>query len=629
MGEDSHEVQTSAPSVTVDRKSGAQLALALTVFALVLTTNAIINESWLTQTSGEELIKTDNFGLLDFNVEQCDGNNCTKQVDSFASAYDNCTKTFEELGFNQNAIDEACSEFNTTHTAGLTATVLLSISAITLLVASVFHVRNMVGLTSKIGNIVSISGGALTVLGILTWYTILPDTESSPEWGQGLWLAIVSGLLAILAGFSGVLQSWIDGPPRMRAKGVRSDTGMSEFVLKESSCGDQALSILVDDSLVRVVRIERRGASPYVKDVLAAKRDSYTGFSHQRLDWLDDFKGVWWVVSGACLVSAVMISNLFLIPFTVGVILVILQLMDPERFVISTSSGNHPFYINRWRSNRELTNLAMDLVDNAMISVLRGDELDTTILDSKAEQISNRFSAMQKKQQQEDKEANERKAALLEAANAQVAAPPQQSPPVLQTPADLPPPPTTTPGQTQESEVEESPQAMRLRNLQRRRQLRKRHPNRKRMSTLKQKKHLKQKLYQHLLQPHKYRLRRLHHHPHKYRLRRLHHHLHNCPRHHRSCHLRRHSCHLHRLSCLRRRHSCLRRRRSCRLHRQLCHHLLGWGCLCRPRHLAQCQRCQSRHKQCRHLQWLSKQLLERTTSLMTRKMTYWEIYLPS
>ena len=459
MGEDSHEVQTPAPSVTVDRKSGAQLALALTVFALVLTTNSIINESWLTQTSNEDLVVTENFGLLDFNVELCDGNNCTKQVDSFASAYDNCTEQYRELGLNQSSIDEKCSDINTKHTAGLTATVLLSISAITLLIASVFHVRNMVGLTSKIGNILSTSGGALTVLGILAWYTILPDTGSSPDWGQGLWLAIISGLLAILAGFSGVLQSWIDGPPRMRAKGVRSDTGMSEFVLKESSCGDQTLSILVDDSLIRVVRIERRGASPYVKDVLAAKRESYTGFSHQRLDWLDDFKGVWWVVSGACLVSAVMISNLFLIPFTIGVILVILQLMDPERFVISTSSGNHPFYINRWRSNRELTNLAMDLVDDAMISVLRGDELDTTILDAKAEQISNRFSAMQKKQQQEDKEANERKAALLEAANAQVVTTPQQSPPALQTPADLPPPPTTTPDQAQESEDEESPQA--------------------------------------------------------------------------------------------------------------------------------------------------------------------------
>ena len=250
MGEDSHEVQTPAPSVTVDRKSGAQLALALTVFALVLTTNAIINESWLTQTSNEDLVVTENFGLLDFNVELCDGNNCTKQVDSFASAYDNCTEQVKEFGFNQSSIDEECSDINTTHTAGLTATVLLSISAITLLIASVFHVRNMVGLTSKIGNIVSTSGGALTVLGILAWYAILPDTGSSPDWGQGLWLAIISGLLAILAGFSGVLQSWIDGPPRMRAKGVRSDTGMSEFVLKESSCGDQTLSILVDDSLI-------------------------------------------------------------------------------------------------------------------------------------------------------------------------------------------------------------------------------------------------------------------------------------------------------------------------------------------------------------------------------------------
>ena len=147
--------------------------------------------------------------------------------------------------------------------------------------------------------------------------------------------------------------------------------------------------------------------------------------------------------------------------------------MDPERFVISTSSGNHPFYINRWRSNRELTNLAMDLVDNAMISVLRGNELDTTILDSKAEQISNRFSAMQKKQQQEDKEANERKAALLEAANAQVVAPPQQSPPVLQTPADLPPPPTTTHRAKHRSlRSRNLHKPMRLRNLQRQKQLR-------------------------------------------------------------------------------------------------------------------------------------------------------------
>ena len=64
---------------------------------------------------------------------------------------------------------------------------------------------------------------------------------------------------------------------------------MSEFVLKESSCGNHALSILVDSDLIRVAKIDRIGASPSIKDILATRRDSYTGFSHQRLDWLDDF----------------------------------------------------------------------------------------------------------------------------------------------------------------------------------------------------------------------------------------------------------------------------------------------------------------------------------------------------
>ena len=161
----------------------------------------------------------------------------------------------------------------------------------------------------------------------------------------------------MVAGFSGILQSWIDGPPRMRANGVRFGSEMNEFVLKESSCGDHTLSILVDDDLIRVARIDRVGASPSVSDVLATRRDSYTGFSHQRLDWLDDFKGVWWVVAGPpdfFIYDKRIIFDSILHYINTS----LLQLMDPERFVISTNSGNHPFFINRWRSNRELTNLA-------------------------------------------------------------------------------------------------------------------------------------------------------------------------------------------------------------------------------------------------------------------------------
>jgi hypothetical protein len=213
---------------------------------------------------------------------------------------------------------------------------------------------------------------------------------------------------------------------------------MNEFVLKESSCGNHTLSVLADSDLIRVVRIDRIGASASINDVLATRRDSYTGFSHQRLDWLDDLKGLWWVLSGASLISAFMISSLFLIPFTIGALLAILQLMDPERFVVSTNSGNHPFYINRWRSNRELTNLAMDLVDEAMIALLRGEELNTEELDSRADLIAERFSAEQELKQAQEQAAAAEKEAFVEAANV-IPQPPQEVAPAPEMQA------TTTP----------------------------------------------------------------------------------------------------------------------------------------------------------------------------------------
>ena len=48
MGEDEAPVSASAPAVTIKRNSGSQIALALTVFALVMASNSIINDSWLT-----------------------------------------------------------------------------------------------------------------------------------------------------------------------------------------------------------------------------------------------------------------------------------------------------------------------------------------------------------------------------------------------------------------------------------------------------------------------------------------------------------------------------------------------------------------------------------------------------
>jgi len=419
MGEDEAPVSAPAPAVIIERNSGSQIALALTVFALVLASNAIINESWLTESIESDMSTSQSdISLSELDVETCIDGECESDTEKFEDLYNDCTKMMKEVGAKASQKDETCGVFADYHNAGYVATIMLIVGSISLLIATVFQVRAMIGDSSRLPNLLSSGSGILVGISVLVWSIMLPESDTEPEWGQGLWLAILSASCAFVAGFSGTLQSWVDGPPRMRARGVRSGTGMKEFVLKESSCGDHTLSILVDDDLIRVARVDRVGASPSVSDVLATRRDSYTGFSHQRLDWLDDFKGVWWVVAGASLISTFMISTLFLIPFFIFSVLALLQLMDPERFVFSTNSGNHPFIINRWRSNRELTNLAMDLVDDAMIAVLRGEDLDTSTLDARSEAIAIRFTANREAKMAAEAAAEAERVAVAEAANA-------------------------------------------------------------------------------------------------------------------------------------------------------------------------------------------------------------------
>ncbi len=400
MGDDESFPNSPIPAVSIDRKSGAQFALALTVIALVMTTNSMLNESWLTDSAkveieGTEYDVTVDVGLTETSQNLCIGDECQVTITEHAQTYTNCTEEFAAFEGTQ----QICGTFAETANAGFVAIVILVFASVILLGSSVLHAMGMMGKTSRIGNLSSIIAGSFIAIGIITWMLMLPESDNDPDWGTGLMMAIGGGVLTFIAGCSGYLQSLIDGPPRLRASGVRANVGMSEFVLKESSCGNHALSILVDSDLIRVVKVERIGASSSVSDVLATRRDSYTGFSHQRLDWLDDLRGIWWVVMGATLLSSIMIDELFLIPFAISSVLALLQLMDPERFVVSTSSGNHPFMINRWRSNRDLTNLAMDIVDQAMIDVLRGEDLDTSELDARADSIAERFTIEQEERQ--------------------------------------------------------------------------------------------------------------------------------------------------------------------------------------------------------------------------------------
>ena len=64
----------------------------------------------------------------------------------------------------------------------------------------------------------------------------------------------------------------------------------------------------------------------------------------------------------------------------------------------------------------------MDLVDDAMIAVLRGEDLETDKLDARAEIVANRFTVNMKAQQMAEKLAAAEKEAKRQAAEAAAAA---------------------------------------------------------------------------------------------------------------------------------------------------------------------------------------------------------------
>ena len=96
--------------------------------------------------------------------------------------------------------------------------------------ATVFQVRRIGHSGANL-----LSGSGIWVgISVLVW-SILPETDTDPDWGQGLYFLFSHH--APLLQDSAALTILVDGP-RMRARGVRSGTEMNEFVLKESSCGD-------------------------------------------------------------------------------------------------------------------------------------------------------------------------------------------------------------------------------------------------------------------------------------------------------------------------------------------------------------------------------------------------------
>ena len=183
MGEDEPSVVATAPTVTVERKSGSQIALALTVFALVLASNSIINESWCRFVeSGENSVESD-LGLSEISVDICDGDLCESESENLGDLYEEC---IDSLGEGANAsVKEADGEIADCDNAGYVATIMLVISGLILFAATIMQVRSMIGNVLVQQILLQEAEEPFVALSILVWYLMMPDTETDPNWGQG------------------------------------------------------------------------------------------------------------------------------------------------------------------------------------------------------------------------------------------------------------------------------------------------------------------------------------------------------------------------------------------------------------------------------------------------------------
>ena len=177
----------------------------------------------------------------------------------------------------------------------------------------------------------------------------------------------------------------------VRAKSVLGEE-ISEFVIRESADGNETLSLLHVDDLIQVVTSKRDqlGNINIEKHMMTKNIET---FSHYRYDWLDTTKFVWWATFTLGIIFLIIgaISgwgiNLGVFLFTVGLLFTLLQAADPEYIVFETTSGSHRFLVYRIMSNLELTNMSMDLIDEAMQDYLQSGKLDASALDTEAQRI--------------------------------------------------------------------------------------------------------------------------------------------------------------------------------------------------------------------------------------------------
>ena len=394
----------------------------LIVVALVLALLGVMGDAWsveetsiTTDLFGQEFTVTteQKVGLDDMSATVCTNGECESIVADLSDAYDNCTAQASELDLNASATEETCGTAGDMASAGFTGTLFIILGVLALIVTLVATFMGTRGTTFPFSQFYPFGGAALTLIGVVAWYLMMPEPPegSDPSLGANAWMTIVSSVFAAGAGgftmYMGTPTAVVTGvttqstassvrTPGLGARTLTEDSEAREFVLRETASGDRTLSIVEDGQLFRLTRATRGETGTHCEDLFMTRMDALCGFTHSRFDWLDTTRYLWNIMAVAGLFltiiafenpSLIFYTNWFILFFAMGTLLSMMQWADPELITFETNTGKHRLLIYRAGSNRVLTNTSMDLIDSMMRDALRGEEIDPSALNAVADSI--------------------------------------------------------------------------------------------------------------------------------------------------------------------------------------------------------------------------------------------------
>ncbi len=168
---------------------------------------------------------------------------------------------------------------------------------------------------------------------------------------------------------------------------------IQEFSLWESRDGKQATILLADDDLVEILELTKlNDGSTNIDLRLAMRKETLTGFTHERFNWLYQWNWLWWAAVVIGLLGILFsLFNPLLALFSVllipGFFFGMMAASRPHRLTFKGIENHNHITLRSLGSRTDLFTASMCMIDPAMEGLLRTGRLETEEIEKIKENI--------------------------------------------------------------------------------------------------------------------------------------------------------------------------------------------------------------------------------------------------